>query len=74
MEVELLGKEEREVKGYCAAQLAASNVNLAHKVFQSGPSVFPRGRGGGRCHPVLPQKAMFSPLPTSVKNGDAEGP
>ena len=71
----MLGKAEREVKGYCAPQLAASNVNLAHEMFQSGSSVFPRGRGGGRCHPVLvlPQKAMLFPVPAAVKTGDAEG-
>lgn len=75
LEMELLGNGEREVKGYCAAQLAASNVNLAHEMFQSGSSLFPRGRRGGRCHPVLVVlwKAMFSPVPVSVKTGDADG-
>lgn len=72
--MELLGKGERDGKGYCAAQLAASNVKLAHEIFQSGSSVFPRGRGRKR-HPVLvlPQKAVFSPVPAAVKTDDAGG-
>lgn len=56
------------------AQLAASNVNLAHEMFQFGSSAFPRGRGGGEFHPVLvlPQKAMLSHVSVAVKTGDAD--
>lgn len=56
-----VAKGEKEIKGYCAAQLAYSNVNLSHYMFHYGSSVFPRGRRGGRCHPelVLPQKAIL---------------
>lgn len=39
--MELFGKGKREGKGYCAAQLAASSINLAYELFQSSSSFSP---------------------------------
>lgn len=65
LEMELLGKGEREVKGYCAAQMADSNVNLAHEMFQSGSSVFPEEEEeeGATLWWCFHKKAMLSPVP-----------
>lgn len=41
LEMKLFGKGEREGKGYCAAQLAASSINLAYELFQSSSSFSP---------------------------------
>lgn len=39
--MELLVSGEREFKGYCAAQLAASDFNMANEMFPFGSSLFP---------------------------------
>lgn len=37
----LLLSGEREFKGYCAAQLTASDFNVGNEIFQFGSSLFP---------------------------------
>lgn len=72
--MELLVSGEREFKGYCAAQLAASDFNMAHEMFQFGSLLFPeKEEENDATVLVLPQKAILCPVPAAVKTGDAEG-